>query len=417
MTVEISIPKIGVNVTEVRLVEWKAKEGQWVDEGSVVLIIETEKTEWSVEAVSSGFLHILVKEGGKAQIEEVVGLLAETKDELEELQKKSPQEILPLEVETKEPPLAESTSVKAETAVEDKTKKLGSARISPIARKMAREYMIDITQIKGTGPGGRIVREDIEKAIEEQKNKKVPSVEAVPERYQGRRIKETIPLKGMRQSIAEHMYRSLSTSAQMTVMGELDVTELVRFRDNLVKKEETLGVRISYIDLLIFILAKALKDHSTINCSLIDNEVKVWDDINIGVAIALGEEGLIVPVVKNADQKSLVEISKTTKMLTQKAQEKTLVPDEVTGGTFTLTTVGRKGESRFQTPILNQPEAAILGVGPIEERAVVRDGQIVIRPIMPYSLTFDHRVINGFGAEQFMGKIRELMEAPDLLPL
>ena len=417
MAVEISIPKIGVNVTEVRLVEWKAKEGQWADEGSVVLIIETEKTEWSVEAVVSGFLHILVKEGDKAQIEEVVGLLVETKDELEELQKESPQEISPLEVETKESPLAESISVKTETAFEDKTKKTGSVRISPLARKMARQYTIDITQIKGTGPGGRIVREDIEKAIEEQKNKKVPSVEAVPERYQGRRIKETIPLKGMRQSIAEHMYRSLSTSAQMTVMGELDVTELVRFRDNLVKKEETLGVRISYIDLLIFILAKALKDHSTINCSLIDNEVKVWDDINIGVAIALGEEGLIVPVVKNADQKSLVEISKTTKMLTQKAQEKTLVPDEVTGGTFTLTTVGRKGESRFQTPILNQPEAAILGVGPIEERAVVRDGQIVIRPIMPYSLTFDHRVINGFGAEQFMGKIRELVETPDLLLL
>jgi pyruvate dehydrogenase E2 component (dihydrolipoamide acetyltransferase) len=131
----------------------------------------------------------------------------------------------------------------------------------------------------------------------------------------------------------------------------------------------------------------------------------------------LGEEGLIVPVVKNADQKSLVEISKTIKMLTQKAQAKTLVPDEVTGGTFTLTTVGRKGESRFQTPILNQPEAAILGVGPIEERAVVRDGQIVIRPIMPYSLTFDHRAINGFGSEQFMGKIREFVENPDLLLL
>jgi pyruvate dehydrogenase E2 component (dihydrolipoamide acetyltransferase) len=417
MTVEISIPKIGVNVTEVRLVEWKAKEGQWVEEGSVVLVIETEKTEWSVETVVSGFLHILVKEGDKAQIEEVVGLLAETKDELEELQKESPQEILPLEVETKESPLAESTSVKAETVFEDKAKKAGSVRISPIARKMAREHMLDITQIKGTGPGGRIVREDIEKSIQEQKKKEVPSVETPPEQYQGRRIKKTIPLKGMRQSIAEHMYRSLSTSAQMTVMGELDVTELVRFRETLVNREETLGVRISYIDLLVFILAKALKDHFTINCSLIDNEVKVWDDINIGVAIALGEEGLIVPVVKNADQKSLVEISKTIKMLTQKAQAKTLVPDEVTGGTFTLTTVGRKGESRFQTPILNQPEAAILGVGPIEERAVVRDGQIVIRPIMPYSLTFDHRAINGFGAEQFMGKIREFVENPDLLLL
>jgi len=191
----------------------------------------------------------------------------------------------------------------------------------------------------------------------------------------------------------------------------------VRFRENLMRREESLGVRISYIDLLVFVLAKALREHPAINCSLIESEIKLWEDINIGVAIALGEEGLIVPVVKNADQKSLVEISKTVKILNQKAQERKLVPDEVTGGTFTLSTVGRGGESRFQTPILNQPEAAILGVGPIEDRAVVRNGQIVIRPIMPYSLTFDHRVINGYGAEQFMGKIRELVEAPDLLLL
>ena len=417
MTVEISIPKIGVNVTEVRLVEWKAKEGDWVEKGSIVLIIETEKTVWEVEAEASGFLHILVKEGGKAQIEEIVGLLAETKDELEELQKESPQEILPLEVENKEPLLAESTSVKTETAVEDKTKKTGPVRISPIARKMAREYMIDITQIKGTGPNGRIVREDIEKAIEGQKKKKVPSVEASPEQYQGRRIKETIPLKGMRQSIAEHMYRSLSTSAQMTVMGELDMGEIVSVRDRFLKKEESLGLRISYVDIMVYIISKTLKAHPLINCSLIDNEVKVWDDINIGVAVALGEEGLIVPVIKEADQKSLIEISREIKELTKKAQEKKLMPDEVTGGTFTLSTVGRQGESRFQTPILNEPEAAILGAGPIEERAVVKDGQIVIRSIMPYSLTFDHRAINGFGAEQFMGKIREFVESPHLLLL
>ena len=415
MTAEISIPRIGVNVTEVRLVEWKLKEGQWVEEGSVVLVIETEKTEWSVEAAASGFLHILIQEGSKAQIEEVVGLLAGTKEELEELQKEQPQEIFAARTKRKEAPLTELTRVETGITAEAEAKKGGPVRVSPVARKMAREHMIDITQIKGTGPGGRIVRADIEKAIEEQKKVEVSPPEVPPELYQGRQVKDTIPLKGMRRAIAENMYNSLAHSAQMTIMGELDVTELVRLKENLVNKEKSVGVRLTYIDILVFVIAKALKDHPTINCSLMENEVKIWKDINIGVAVALGGEGLIVPVVKNADAKSLIEISQIVKLLVEKAQSGKLVPDDVTGGTFTLTTLGRGGVSYFQTPILNQPEAAILGVGPIEERAVVRNEQIVIRPIMPYSFTFDHRVINGFGAEQFMGKIREFVEDPDLL--
>jgi pyruvate dehydrogenase E2 component (dihydrolipoamide acetyltransferase) len=137
----------------------------------------------------------------------------------------------------------------------------------------------------------------------------------------------------------------------------------------------------------------------------------------VGVAFAMGEEGLIVPVVKNADQKSLLEISKQVKALGKKAQDRKLSPDEVTGGTFTLSTVGRQSESRFQTPILNEPEAAILAVSAIEDRPVVKEGQIVIRPIMPYSMTFDHRVINGFGGEQFLRTIRRFVENPSLLLL
>jgi pyruvate dehydrogenase E2 component (dihydrolipoamide acetyltransferase) len=272
--------------------------------------------------------------------------------------------------------------------------------------------MIDIAQIKGTGPGGRISKRDVEAAIEAKE-----TAEIHPALYHGRRIKSTEPLKGMRQAIAEHMYRSLSSSAQMTVMGELDVGEVVRLREKLLRQEKAIGVRIGYVDIMVFIIARALKANPSINCSLIDNEIKIWEDINVGVAVALGEEGLIVPVVKSANKKSLIDISQTVGALNQKAQDRTLLPDEVTGGTFTLTTVGRQSESRFQTPILNEPEAAILAVGAIEERAVVRDSQIVIRPIMPYSFTFDHRVINGFGAEQFMKKIREFVETPDILLL
>jgi len=225
-------------------------------------------------------------------------------------------------------------------------------------------------------------------------------------------VKSVIPLKGMRKVIAEHMHRSLSISAQLTLMGEIDMTEMVKLRQSLVAKEKALGTRITYTDLFVFVAARLLKELPIVNASLIDNEIKIWENINIGVATAL-EEGLIVPVVKDADKKSLVEISKTVRSLVQKAREGKVMPDEVTGGTFTISNLGALGGGyRFETVIINQPEAAILGTGGITDRAVVRDGKIVIRPIMTYYFTYDHRVFTGAVAAQFMASAAQLMETP-----
>jgi pyruvate/2-oxoglutarate dehydrogenase complex dihydrolipoamide acyltransferase (E2) component len=164
-------------------------------------------------------------------------------------------------------------------------------------------------------------------------------------------------------------------------------------------------------------VAKVLKEHPIINSSLIDNEIKIWEEINIGVAVAV-EEGLIVPVVKNADRKSLVEISKEARALAEKARAGKLMPDDVAGGTFTITNLGAFGGGYgFGTPIINQPQAAILGTGAITERPVVRQGQIVIRPIMAYSFTFDHRVLDGAPAGRFMAALTQLLENPGLLLL
>ena len=414
MAVQINIPKLGMTMSEATLVEWKAKEGDWIEKGSVVLEIETEKISWEVEAIASGFLHIVVEKGNIAKVGAIVGLIAETKEELEKLQKASPKDIYI--TEAKEPPTAETRAGVGQAPIVGK-KEEERIQISPVARKMAEEHMIDITGIKGSGPSGRIIKGDIEKAIEEQKKVEAATAEALPDLYQGRKTKVTIPLKGIRKAIAEHMYSSLSSSAQLTVFGEFDATELVRLRGSLVEKEETIGIRVTYTEILIFTIARALKDHPDINCSLIDNEIKIWEDINIGVAIALGKEGLIVPVVKNTDKKSLVEISQIVKMLSEKAQAGELTPDDVTGGTFTLTSVGAIGVSSFQTPILNQPEAAILATAPIVEKPVVKEGKIVIASMMPYSLTFDHRVINGFGAELFIARLTELLTTPVLLLL
>ena len=411
MIVQVVIPRVGVNVTEFRLVEWNAKEGDRVEKGSTVLQIETEKTQWEVEAEIAGFLHILVEAGKKAPVDEVVGAIAETKEEFQKLQKESggaSAQVAPVEGESS-PDESSGSAGEGGTASGRR-----GVLITPVARKMAEEHMLDISRIKGTGPGGRIGRKDVEAAIQAKAEKRE---EPAPTAYHGRRIRAVEPLKGIRQAIAEHMFRSLSGSAQMTVMGEWDVSKIVLLREDLLKEEGVADTRISYVDIMVFILSRALKLHPSINCSFLENEIKLWEDINVGVAFAMGEAGLIVPVVKNADQKSLLEISKQVKELGRKAQERKLLPDEVTGGTFTLSTVGRQSESRFQTPILNEPEAAILAVSAIEDRPVVKEGQIVIRPIMPYSMTFDHRVINGFGGEQFLRTIRRFVENPSLLML
>ena len=411
MAVQIVAPKLGMSISDVRIVEWKAKEGERVEKGSVVLVIETEKTEWNVEAGASGFLHILVQEGAKAKIGQVVGLIAEGREELEILQKETPRDSLMRETRVKDSSVPEATQIGPLAGGGERI------RISPIARKMAEEQMIDITRIKGTGPDGRIVKEDIEKALEKQRTGVAPPEEVTRALYQGRKVRQTIPIKGMRRVIAERMVSSLLNSAQLSFLGEFDATELIQFRKALLNREKAIGVSVTYTEILVYAIARALKDHPDINVSLIENEIKVWEDINIGVAVALGKEGLLVPVVKQADKKSLIEISQEVKSLVEKARGGKILPDEVTGGTFTLTSIGTVGVSYYQTPVINPPESAILGTGPIRDEPVVKNGQIVIASMMPYSLTIDHRVINGFGAEQFLASLKELMETPGVLLL
>jgi len=407
MAVPIKSPKLGWSTDPLSLVEWKAKEGDQIEQGSVVLVITAEKITSDVKAEASGYLHILVGEGNEAPIGSTVGLIAETKEELEAIQKEAPKETGTTAAEVKEAPPAEAAPAQAAAPAPVRVKG-ERIRISPVARKMAEEHMIDIASIVGTGPGGRIVREDIEKAIEAKKGEEV----APPADYQGKRVKSTIPLKGMRKAIAEHMHRSLSISAQLTVMGEIDMTEVVKIRETLVGKAEAIGARITYTDIFVLALAKLLKDNPIVNSSLIDNEIKLWENINIGVAVAL-EEGLIVPVVKDADRKSLAEINQTIKALAKKAREKKLIPSDASGGTFTITNLGALGGGyRFETPIINQPESAILGTGGITDRAVVRDGKIVIRPIMTYYFTYDHRTINGAVAAKFIADLTGLLEKP-----
>ncbi len=412
MAENVTIPKLGMTMTEATITAWRIDEGEWVEEHQPLLDIETEKISYEVEARASGFIHILVDKGNKVRVGRVVGLLAKTKDELAALQKEAAKEMYSTDSEPLEAVAAGAAPQQSVNAGDKE-----HIRISPVARKMAEEHMIDITKVTGSGPGGRIIREDIEKAIEEkgkgveEGGKRAPHVEV----YAGNRVKTTIPLKGMRAAIAEHMHRSLSVAAQLTTMGEIDMTEVVKLRSAMVEQEKTVGTRITYTDILVFVIARVLRDNAIVNSSLIDNEIKVWEDINIAVAVAL-EGGLIVPVVRNADQKTISQISKEVKSLVEKAKSGKLMPDDVSGGTFTLTNLGAVSAGwSFLTPIINQPQSAIIGTGAITDRAVVRQGQIVIRPVATYSFTYDHRVIDGAPAERFMAQVVRLLETPALL--
>ena len=405
MAVPITVAKIGWGTEPVTLVEWKANEGDRVEKNSTILVTTTEKIESDIDAEASGYLHIITPEGVDAEIGTVVGLIAETKEELEAVQKETPPEFLtPVAAPEEAAPSQQAPVRPAATAAEGER-----IKISPVARKMAEEHMIDITSVKGTGPGGRIVREDIEKAIESKGAARVPAVASG-----GKKVRETIPLKGMRAAIANNMFRSLSTSAQLTLMGEIDMAKAVKLREALKAQADNIGASITYTDLFVHIVARALTGHPIINSSFIDNEITLWEDINIGVAVAL-DEGLIVPVIKNADKKSIVEISRTAKDLAEKAREGKLVPEDVTGGTFTITNLGALGGGyRFETVIINGHESAILGTGGISDRVVARNGEIVIRPIMTYYFTYDHRIINGAVAAEFMATVTGLLENPSL---
>jgi len=418
MATEIKIPRVGMAVADATIIEWPFKEGDRVEERQIVVVIETEKVRTDVESPVSGFLHIMMNEGETAPTGQVIGMLAESKEELARIQKETPAG-KPVEAAKEvEPAAAEASKAEATPAKEavPAAGEEGHVRISPVARKLAEEHAIDITRVAGTGPGGRIVREDIEKAIATREAAPASAAAAAPVAAIGeRKVKQTIPLSGMRGTIAERMHHSLSVSAQLTTMGEIDMGEIARLRNNLVAQESTLGTRITYTDILVFAIARILRDHPKINASIVDKEIKVWEDINMGVATAL-EDGLIVPVVKNADRKPLVEISKEIKTLVEKARGNKLSGDDIRGGTFTLTNLGALGSGwTFETAIINQPESAILRVGAITERAVIRDGQIVARPIMTYSLTYDHRVIDGAAAARFLTSLLSALENPALL--
>ena len=418
----VAIPKLGMAMTEATVVQWQVAEGAHVDRGDVVVTIETDKTNWDVEASAPGWLHVLVPPEETVPVGRVIGLLAETEAELSTLQQQPNREIM---TTAPEPGAAEEHAAEPTTATEGapQPERRKDVRVSPVARKIAEEHGLDLETVTPTGPDGRIVREDIERAIAARAAE--PGLAAAttptptPEVRDGKHVATTIPFKGMRRSIAEHMHRSLSVAAQLTYIGEADMSEVVALRAQLLAHEDQVGAHVTYNDILVLAVARALHSVPILNSSLVGDEVLIWDDINIGVAVALDrglEGGLIVPVVRNADRKSLRQVSGEIAALVEKARTNRLSPDDVAGGTFTVTNLATVAGGWFVgTPIINQPQSAIIATGAVSDRPVARNAQVVIRPVMPFSLTFDHRVVDGAPAAKFAARLIELLAEPALL--
>jgi pyruvate dehydrogenase E2 component (dihydrolipoamide acetyltransferase)/2-oxoglutarate dehydrogenase E2 component (dihydrolipoamide succinyltransferase) len=413
------MPKLAKAMKRGKIVEWKAEEGEWVEKGQVVLIIETEKVSLECESPASGYLHIIGEFDNIYPVEETIALVAETKAELRELQASQPAPQGP--GDRKGQAASGSRTNKPSIA----SKKMGRAKISPAAKNLAKKHEVDIARITGSGPGGRIKKEDVVKYMQSGKtaiSAGAPADAWTGETVEGKRVKAVIPFRGMRKSIADHMMQSLSASAQLSNMGEIDMTELVRLRKSYLAKEEEIGVRITYTDMIVMLLSKAVQGVPIVNSSIVGDDIKIWEDINVGVAVSVesGEydTGLLVPVIKNTEKKSLAEISRAIGDLTIRARNGELTPDDLTDGTLTLTNVGGLTSGWFiGTPIINQPQAVIVGTGGILQKPVGVNGKVELRPIMTISFTYDHRVLDGAPIAKFYSKIIELAANPEYLLL
>ncbi|MFC1914011.1 dihydrolipoamide acetyltransferase family protein [Chloroflexota bacterium] len=405
MATKVIMPKLGLTMTEGKIVEWRKQEGEQVEKGEILYVLETEKVTYEVEASESGILgKILANVDDVVPVGETVAYILQPGEELPEVTE------VTLAPEREEVTAGGKQAVSAETAPSAaETVPSERVKISPVAKKIAAEHNIDILTVKGTGPGGRIVKEDVLQAVEGAKGAAKRGAPEAPVEAE-----KIVPLSSMRKTIAQRMSESFQTAPHFWVIDEADATNLVKLHQQLapVIEKET-GVRLTYTDLFVKILGKALKERPDVNAYWTDEGIKMMGNINVGIAAAI-PNGLIVPVIHDADRKSIAEIAIARAELVTKAREGKLGLDEMTGGTCTLNNVGAVGIKCIDA-IINPPESAILSVGKTSDRPVVIDGQIVIRPMMDLSLSVDHRVLDGASGGRFLVRIRELIENPILL--
>ena len=396
MATTVIMPKLGLTMEEGTIEKWLKQEGDRVEKGEPLVEIITEKINFQYESPASGLLRkILHHEGEAVPVTTPIAIIAEEGEalpEFETMEREVPPEIhIP-------PPATRET--------QEAPKRIFA---SPIAKRIAQEKGINLSSLKGSGPGGRIIKADVLKAAERVRAPEVKQPPPLPKPSE-----RLIPLKGIRKIIAKRMTESFQTIPHFYLSLEVDMTAIQDLRERLKEEvEKRAKVRLTLTDLLVRVTAAALKENPIMNSRIEGDQIHLLEEINIGVAIAL-EDGLIVPVVHHADRKSLAEIASTLRDLIQRAREGKLSLEDVGGGTFTLSNMGTLGIDKFN-PIINPPECSILGVGRTVEKPVVREGEIKIRPMAWLSLSSDHRIVDGSTAALFLNHVKKLIEDPAFL--
>mgnify|MGYP001186064598 CR=1 FL=1 len=406
MPVEIVMPKLGLTMTEGLIVEWRKKEGDPVKKGEILFVLETEKVTYEVEAPEDGTLgRILVKEQETVPVGAAVAILLRPGESAVEA---SAAPAAAPKAEAASPaPAAAAPAAAAPGAVPS----AGRVKATPLAKKVAKELGVDLAAVAGSGPGGRILREDVEKA--RASGIKAPAASA-PAAAAPSADEKLVPFTGMRRTIAKKMLQSKVEAAQTYMSNTVDATKLQECREALLPfVEKKYGVRLTITDLMMKITGAALREHPVINTRWTDRGVLYLPEVHMGMAMAL-DEGLIVPVIKSINTKSLGQIAVDRTALIKKGKTNSFLPDDIKGSTFTLSAMGMFGIEQF-TAILNQPENAILGVAAILDRPVAVKGQVVIRPMMNITLTYDHRTIDGAEAGKFMQTLKAFIEDPILI--
>jgi pyruvate dehydrogenase E2 component (dihydrolipoyllysine-residue acetyltransferase) len=407
MSIEIQVPKLGLTMAEATLVKWNFGPGDAVQEEEIVLVLETDKVTFEMPSPGNGLLHPLVGAGERIETTQVVGYLATDEAELLALAKQQPA-VEAAKEDAGEERAAASPAVQAPPGA--KATSGGRIKASPLAHAMAKEHGLDLSRLSGSGPVGRIIRKDILKALELG----VPeAASAVPAGDSDLPLvpAQEIPLTGVRRVVFKNMHLSLTSQAQITLHTEASATGIIDLRTRLNRTETAANV--SYNAILIKAVAQALKTHPYINASVEKETIRIWRQIHVGLAIDLGG-GLMVPKIRRPDRKGIREISTDLDGLMEKARTRKLMPDDLQGGTFTITNLGAWDVDHF-TPIVNAPESAVLGVGRILEKPAVQDGALVAEPRISLSLTHDHRIIDGAPAARFLKALKDIIEDPILM--
>lgn len=406
MAIKVQMPQLGESVNEATITRWLISVGDFIEEYEPLLEINTDKVDTEIPSPASGILlEIIVPEGTTVQAGSALAWIGDKNETVPEDAPISQQSEVKNQTTTETPGVRREESIaKVSAHTPGRDRELGF--ISPIVAKIAGEHGIDLHQVKGTGKGRRITKKDVLAYVEVNQTQDllaphIPVTSPAPKTQD-----EILPLSPVRRAIAEHMVLSKYTSPHVTTVMEVDLNNVIAHRKANKAAFAQDGANLTFTAYFIAATVTALKAYPLVNSSWSDDGIILHNEINIGMATSLGEDGLIVPVIKKADELSMLGLARTINDLANRARAKKLQPDEVKGGTFTLTNHGISG-SLFATPIINQPQCGILGVGAIQKRVVVINDAIAIRPIAFISLTFDHRILDGAIGDYFLGKVVE----------